>query len=57
MPLTTEQESRHLEKRHRKARIFAIFCAAITWSSVLLLAVCLYQVSIEGFPLAGLAVY
>ena len=39
MPLTTEQESRHLEKRHRKARIFAIFCAAITWSSVLLLAV------------------
>jgi len=49
MPLTTEQESRHLEKRHRKARIFAIFCAAITWSSLLLLAVLLYQVSIEGF--------
>ena len=49
MPLTTEQEKLNLVKRHRKAKLFALFCAAITWSGVLLLAVLLYQVSIDGF--------
>lgn len=43
-----EQESRNLQKRHRKAKIFAGICAAITWSGVLLLAVLLIQVSIDG---------
>lgn len=49
MALTSEQEKLHLEKRHRKARLFSAFCGAITWSGVLLLAVLLYQVSIDGF--------
>ena len=49
MPFSSEQESRHLAHRHRKAKIFALFCAAITWSCVLLLGVLLYQVSIDGF--------
>ena len=49
MPLTTEQEHRNLAKRHRKARIFARFCAAVTWSGVVLLGLLLHQVSIDGF--------
>ena len=46
---STEQEKLNLARRHRKARLFSRFCGAITWSGVLLLAVLLYQVSIEGF--------
>jgi phosphate transport system permease protein len=49
MSFSSEQESRHLARRHRKAKIFALFCATITWSCVLLLGVLLYQVSIDGF--------
>ncbi|MFT5320579.1 MAG: phosphate transport system permease protein [Pseudohongiellaceae bacterium] len=49
MSFSSEQESRHLARRHRKAKIFALICAAITWSCVLLLGVLLYQVSVDGF--------
>ena len=49
MSFTSEQESQRLARRHRKARIFACFCGAITWSGVVVLAVLLFQVSIEGF--------
>ena len=49
MSFASEKESRNLAKRHRKARLFAGFCAAVTWSGVLLLAVLLYEVSVDGF--------
>ena len=48
MAFVSEQENRNLQNRHRKAKIFARVCAAITWASVLLLAVLLYQVCVEG---------
>ena len=48
MAFTSEQENRNLQRRHRKAKIFARVCAAITWASVLLLAVLLYQVCVKG---------
>jgi len=47
--LTSEQEKLHLAGRHRKAKLFSAFCGVVTWSGVLLLAVLLYQVSIDGF--------
>jgi phosphate transport system permease protein len=49
MAFVSEQESRNLLKRHRKSRIFARFCASITWASVFLLAVLLVQISVDGF--------
>ena len=49
MALSSEQESRNLARRHRKAKRFARFCAAITWSGVLLLALLLWQVAVDGF--------
>lgn len=49
MAIGSEKELRLLAKRHRKARHFAMLCAAVTWSSVLLLAVLLFQVCITGF--------
>lgn len=49
MPLSSEQESINLARRHRKARLFTLICGMVTWSGVLLLAVLLYQVSIDGF--------
>lgn len=48
MAFVSEQENLNLKGRHRKARIFARLCAAITWASVLLLAVLLYQVCVQG---------
>lgn len=49
MSLASEKEHNKLLKRKRKAVIFSRGCAFITWSSVLLLAVLLYQVSADGF--------
>ena len=49
MTFNSESENRNLAKRHLKAKMFSIFCGAVTWSSVLLLAVLLFQVSIDGF--------
>jgi phosphate transport system permease protein len=49
MALSNEQAQLQLQRRHLKARIFARFCASITWASVLLLAVLLIQISLDGF--------
>ena len=49
MTFNSENENRNLAKRHLKAKMFSIFCGAVTWSSVLLLAVLLFQVSVDGF--------
>lgn len=38
----------NLASRHRKAKLFAHFCAAVTWAGAVLLAVLLYQVSVDG---------
>lgn len=49
MSLSSEKERRNLRRRQRKSLYFSRLCATITWSSVLLLGVLLYQVSAEGF--------
>lgn len=48
MSFVFENETRNLQRRHRKARLFSYFCAAVTWSSVLLLVVLLFQVCVDG---------
>lgn len=37
-----------LKRRHRKAKMFSMFCAGVTWMGAVLLGVLLYQVSVEG---------
>jgi len=49
MAFVSETEALNLQKRHRKAKLFSALCAAVTWASVLLLAVLLFQVCIDGF--------
>jgi phosphate transport system permease protein len=49
MSFSSESESINLARRHRKAKLFSMFCGMVTWSGVLLLVVLLYQVSIDGF--------
>lgn len=49
MAFSDDQAQAQLARRHRKARMFARFCAAITWAGVFLLAVLLVQISIDGF--------
>ncbi|MFZ8928424.1 MAG: phosphate ABC transporter permease PstA [Gammaproteobacteria bacterium] len=49
MSFSSESESISLARRHRKAKLFSMFCGMVTWSGVVLLAVLLYQVSIDGF--------
>jgi phosphate transport system permease protein len=49
MAFSSEQEHLNLLRRHRKARLFRFFCAAITWASVLLLAVLLIDIAFDGF--------
>ena len=48
MAFSNEQAQLQLQRRHRKARMFRHFCAAITWAGVFLLAVLLVQISIDG---------
>jgi len=48
MSLISETDRKKLNRRKRKAVIFSRFCAVVTWSSVLLLAVLLYQVAADG---------
>lgn len=48
MAFISEQEYQNLQHRHRKARVFQRCCAAVTWASVFLLAVLLYQVCADG---------
>ncbi len=49
MSSSFQQDKLSLNKRHRKTRVFIRICAGVTWSSVLLLGILLFQVSIEGF--------
>lgn len=49
MAFSDDRAQAQLARRHRKARMFARFCAAITWAGVFLLAVLLIQISIDGF--------
>jgi phosphate transport system permease protein len=46
---SSEQEHLNLQRRHRKARLFSLFCATITWASVFLLAVLLVDIAVDGF--------
>ncbi len=48
MAFVSEKESRNLQRRHLKSRIFARFCAMVTWSGVFLLAVLLWDVAADG---------
>lgn len=48
MSLISEKDKRNLRHRQRKSYYFRCLCAGVTWSSVLLLGVLLYQVSIDG---------
>lgn len=48
MSFVFETETRNLQRRHRKARFFGYFCAGVTWSSVMLLSVLLFQVCVDG---------
>lgn len=45
----SDASAKYLQYRHRKAKLFALFCASVTWLGTALLAVLLYQVSVEGF--------
>ena len=40
--------SGNLERRHKVAKGFRLFCAAMTWASISVLAVLLYHVAREG---------
>lgn len=48
MAFVSEQEHLNLQRRHRKARLFRLLCAGVTWASVGLLAVLLFQVCVTG---------
>ena len=49
MSLISEKDKKNLLRRQRKSAYFRKLCALVTWSSVLLLAVLLFQVSVDGF--------
>ena len=49
MAFSSEREKLNLRKRHARARGFAFLCALVTWSSVLILGILLFQVCIDGF--------
>ena len=42
-------EQQLFAKRHRKSKFFAILCGGVTWICLGLLAILLFQVSIDGF--------
>ncbi len=49
---SSEAANKHLvrlEARHRKARLFSLFCATVTWMGATLLFVLLYQVCVQGY--------
>lgn len=48
MAFVSEQEQLNLQRRHRRARNFRLLCAGITWASVGLLALLLFQVCVTG---------
>lgn len=49
MAFSSEREKQNLKKRHARARLFGQLCALVTWSSVLVLVVLLFQVCVDGF--------
>ena len=49
MSLISEKDKKNLLRRQRKSDYFKKLCALVTWSSMLLLAVLLFQVSVDGF--------
>lgn len=49
MSLISEKDKKNLLRRQRKSDYFKKLCALVTWSSVFLLAVLLFQVSADGF--------
>jgi phosphate transport system permease protein len=48
MSFGTAGEDRQLQRRHRRARLFRRLCAGVTWASVALLGVLLFQVAATG---------
>jgi phosphate transport system permease protein len=48
MAFVSEQEQLNLQRRHRRARNFRLLCAGVTWASVGLLALLLFQVCVTG---------
>ncbi len=42
-------DSKYLQRRHQKAKLFALLCAFVSWAGVALLALLLFQVSVDGF--------
>ena len=49
MSLISEKDKQNLRSRQRKSHYFRFLCTVVTWSSVFLLGVLLYQVSADGF--------
>jgi phosphate transport system permease protein len=49
MALSDAQAQMQLQRRHAKARWFMRLCALVTWAGVLLLAILLVRISIDGF--------
>ena len=45
----TKKRQELLVKRNRKAKVFSVFCASVTWFGVFLLVLLLLQVSLDGF--------
>jgi phosphate transport system permease protein len=48
MAFLSKNAQKHLANRHRKSRLFALLCAIVTWSSVLLLGVLLVRITLDG---------
>ncbi|HTR00950.1 MAG TPA: phosphate ABC transporter permease PstA [Candidatus Acidoferrum sp.] len=48
MAFLDEQGQKNLAGRHRKARLFSLLCALVTWSSVLMLLVLLIRITMDG---------
>jgi phosphate transport system permease protein len=49
MSLQTKYGKNRLNSRHRKAKLFSIICAVVTWFSVSILCVLLLRVCLDGF--------
>lgn len=49
MTSSPDRGAQLLRRRHRRARYFATLCAVVTWTSVALLGILLYEVCLRGF--------
>jgi len=43
-----ELSNTNIQKRHRKARMFRLLCAGVTWLGAALLAILLIQITLDG---------